>query len=408
MQAVGSVLMNKYAEGQVGKRYYQGNRNIDEIEKTCKENALKAFNLDPEIWHVNVQAVTGGIANFALLSAILEPGDKIMAMDLTHGGHLSHGWKLPNGKRVSFSSKVYDSYFYKVSPKTYTFDYDQIEKQALEVKPKLIISGGTAYSRTIDFKRLSEIAHKVGAKYFADVAHEAGLVAGGVYPSPFEFADFVNVTTRKTLRGPIGALMFCRQEFAEAIDRAVFPGLQGGPMMNSIAGIAVALEEANTPEFKNYTKQIVKNASVLAEELIKLGFKVITGGTDTHLILIDIRSKQPDGLIAAELLEQADIILNKNTIPYDESTSPWRPSGIRLGTPAVTTRGMKEKEMKKIAELIDRTLGIRTFPAETKRKEIREYCMENKTIAEIQKEVHVLTAKFPIYVKINYELQNTN
>ncbi len=402
MQAVGSILMNKYAEGQPGKRYYQGNDNIDKVETLCKERALKLFKLDPEKWHVNVQAVSGGIANFALYTAILQPGDKILGMDLTHGGHLSHGWRLPDGKKVSISSQLYDSYFYQVEKKDYLFDYDKIEKHANKIRPKLIISGGTAYPHKIDFKRLAEIAHHVGALYFADVAHEAGLVAGGTYPSPFEYADFVNMTTRKTLRGPIGALMFCRKEFADMVDRAIFPGLQGGPMENSIAGIAVALAEADTPEFKKYAQQIVKNAAALSEELIKLGFNIVGGSTETHLILMDIRNKQPDGLIAAQLLETTDIITNKNTIPFDTNTSPWRPSGLRIGTPAITTRGMQEKEMKIVAGLINETLDAIQFEEGSKRSEIKAVAEKSEKIQKIKQRVHKLTEKFPIYPNVKF------
>ncbi|MBN1618810.1 serine hydroxymethyltransferase [Candidatus Dojkabacteria bacterium] len=396
LNAVGSVMINKYAEGQAFKRYYQGNKNMDMLEELCKNLALQTFNLDPDKWAVNVQAVTGSVANLSVYNAILNPQDKILAMSLFHGGHLSHGWKLPNGKKISFSSKVFNSSFYMVSPKDYRFDYDQIEKQAQEEKPALIISGGTAYPRQIDFKRLSEIAKSVGAKYLADIAHEAGLVANGQYDSPFEYADFVTMTTRKTLRGPIGALVFCRKEYEDAIDSSIFPGLQGGPMMNSIAGIATALEEAQTKDFETYIKQVRKNADTLAASLVKRGFNVITGGTDSHLILIDITNKQPNGYVAAEILEAVDIILNKNTIPFDPG-SPWRPSGIRLGTPSVTTRGMKEAEMEVIAELIEKTLKEFTADGDIKKFQLKKEINKNRHIFEIKKEVNDLTQKFPIY-----------
>jgi glycine hydroxymethyltransferase len=397
MKAVGSVLMNKYSEGQAGKRYYQGNKNMDKVEEICKERALKLFKLDPKVWHVNVQSVTGSVANLAVYNSVLNPGEKIMGMYLPHGGHLSHGWKLPDGKRVSFTSKVYETDFYYVSKKTHTFDYDEVKKQVNKFKPKVLISGGTAYPRTIDHKKLSEIAHEIGAYYLADIAHEAGLVAGGSHPSPFPYADFVTMTSRKTLRGPIGALIFCKQEFADELDRSVFPGLQGGPMINSIAGISVALKEAMKPEFSQYTDQIVKNAQALSDELIKLGFNVVTGGTDKHLILIDIRGKQKDGHIAAHLLEGADIIVNKNTIPFDEEGTPWRPSGLRIGTPSVTTRGMKEKEMKLIAELINKVLSTEKISQDLKTPEIIKKVENNKTILDAKKKVHSLTSKFPIY-----------
>lgn len=397
MKAVGSVLMNKYAEGQSGKRYYQGNKYIDEIEEVCKERALKLFKLNPQEWHVNVQPVTGSVANLSVYNSVLNPGDKLMGMYLPHGGHLSHGWKLPNGKSVSFTSRVYETDFYYVSEDSYTFNYEDVEKQVKKFKPKILISGGTAYPRTIDHKKLSEIAHKVGALYLADVAHEAGLIAGGVHPSPFPHADFVTMTTRKTLRGPIGALIFCKKEFADNIDKSVFPGLQGGPMVNSIAGIAVALEEAMRPEFKEYTKQIVKNAQTLSEKLVSLGFNVITGGTDKHLILIDIRGKQTDGHTAAHILEATDIIVNKNTIPFDMQSTPWKPAGIRMGTPAVTTRGMKENEMNEIALLIDESLKSIEIPQSLKTKEIIELANNSPKIKEIKEKVHTLTKRFPIY-----------
>lgn len=397
MDAVGSVLMNKYAEGMAGKRYYQGNSNMDQIEEICKERALKLFKLDSKEWHVNVQSVTGSVANLAVYNSVLKPGEKIMGMYLPHGGHLSHGWKLNDDRKVSFTSKVYDTDFYHVSEKDYLFDYDEVEKEVKSFKPRVLISGGTAYPRSIDHKRLSEIAHSIGAYYLADVAHEAGLIAGGSHPSPFPYADFVTMTSRKTLRGPIGSLIFCKKEFADDLDRSVFPGLQGGPMINSIAGIAVALKEADTPEFTKYTEQIVKNAQKLSNELVKKGFNVITGGTDKHLILLDIRPTQPEGHSAALLLENADIIVNKNTIPFDEDSSPWRPSGLRLGTPSVTTRGMKEKEMEIIADLIDRAVKTVKIDPNLKTGEIKNVLKGNKELENIKQEVHNLTESFPIY-----------
>ncbi len=397
MHAVGSVFMNKYAEGQAGKRYYQGNSNIDAIENLCKQAALKLYHLSPNKWHVNVQPVTGAIANLAVYNAILNHGDKILALNLTHGGHLSHVWKLPTGRPVSISSKIFNSKYYGVSPETSLIDYEQLEKLAKDFKPKLIISGGTAYPRQINFKKIAQIAHDNGAYYLADVAHEAGLIAAEAYDSPFPYADFVTMTTRKTLRGPIGAMIFTHTDHAEIIDRSIFPGIQGGPMINSIAGIAVALEEAGTKDFNKYGKQVIKNAQTLASELMDLGFNVVTGGTDTHLVLIDIRNIQPDGLTAATILEAADIIVNKNTIPGDDGTSVWRPSGIRLGTPAITTRGMKEKDMKVIAKLIDKCLRSAIFTPNTKIKDLKSTLAENSDIKSILKEVHTLTSKYPIY-----------
>ncbi len=354
-EAVGSVLMNKYSEGRPFKRYYQGNRIIDEIESLVEKRALALFGLDPSVWHVNLQCPTGSIANFAVYAALLSPGDKMLGMSLYDGGHLSHGWKLPEGKPISFTSKIYDSHFYNVDPKTRVFDYDQIMVRAKEVKPKILISGGTAYPREIDHAKMREIADTVGAYYMADIAHEAGLVAAGVNSSPFPHAHVVTMTTRKTLRGPIGAMVFVRAEFAEALDFNIFPGLQGGPMNHSIAGIGVALHEASLPEFKVYSAQVIKNAQVLAEELMKAGFDVVTGGTDKHLVLVDLRSKGLNGKDAAIALEKVGIIANKNTVP-GETGKPWNPSGLRLGTPALTTLGMKEADMIEIAKKIVETL----------------------------------------------------
>jgi len=361
MRSVGSVLMNKYSEGQVGKRYYQGNANIDLIEALTKGRALLAFGLDPEEWGVNVQAVTGSVANLAVYSALIEPGDKIMGMFLYDGGHLSHGWQLPpsekqpEGKKISFTSRVYQPVYYYVDPESRVFNYDEVEKRADEEKPALIVSGGTAYPREIDHARMRQIADRVGAYYMADIAHEAGLVLAGVNESPFPHAHVVTMTTRKTLRGPIGAMIFARHDLIEKINSAVFPGLQGGPQNHSIAGIGVALHEAMQPEFKEYARQVVKNAQLLASELIDYGFDVSSGGTDKHLVLIDLRNKNLTGSQAALALEKANIIVNKNTVPGD-TAKPWNPSGIRLGTPAITSRGMKENEMKKIANWINRVL----------------------------------------------------
>jgi glycine hydroxymethyltransferase len=356
-EAVGSVLMNKYSEGQPFKRYYQGNQFIDQIESLVEERALQAFNLDEKDWHVNVQAVTGSIANFAVYAALLNPGDKMLGMSLYDGGHLSHGWKLPEtGKPISFTARIYDTYFYSVDPVTKVFDYDSIEKIAKEVHPKILISGGTAYPREINHKRMREIADTVGAIYMADVAHEAGLIIGGTNSSPFPHAHLVTMTTRKTLRGPIGAMIFASKkllgdEVAEKIDFAVFPALQGGPQNHSIAGIGVALHEAMQSEFKVYSSQVVKNAQVLANELIKAGFDVVSGGTDKHLVLVDLRRRGWTGKDAALALEKVGIIANKNTVP-GETGKPWNPSGLRLGTPALTTRGYKESDMKEIAQQI--------------------------------------------------------
>jgi len=348
--------MNKYSEGYPGKRYYQGNQHIDAIESLARTRALSLFNLDPDTWHINVQAVTGSYANLAVLTGLLELGDSILGMSLYDGGHLSHGWKLPEGKPISLTSRLFDSHFYHVDPKTQVFDYDAVAKRASKVKPKILISGGTAYPREIDHARMREIADSVGAYYLADIAHEAGLVAAGVNSSPFPHAHIVTMTTRKTLRGPIGAMIFCHSDLAKRIDFAVFPGLQGGPQNHSIAGICTALHEASLPEFKVYSEQVINNAQALATELIKLGFDLVSGGTDKHLVLIDLRNKNISGKDAALQLEKVGIIANKNTIP-GETGKPWDPSGLRIGTPAMTTKGWKENDFRQLAHKINSTLS---------------------------------------------------
>ncbi len=363
LRALGSVFTNKYAEGYPGGRYYGGTVVADKLENTVRKRALKLFHLSPDRWSVNVQPYSGSPANLAVYLALVPPGEKIMGMSLAMGGHLTHG------QRVSVTGKLWSQVPYGVSQKTETLDYAEIAKIAKREKPKIIVTGYTAYPRIIDFGKFRKIADSVGAVLMVDMSHFAGLVAGGAYPSPFKYADVVMATTHKTLRGPRGAMIFARKiqipndkfqnskmTIAEAIDKAVFPGLQGGPHLNAIAAIGVALGEDAKPEFKNYAKQIVKNARVLSEELKKLGWRIVSGGTDTHLLLVDTMSRGIGGKEAAEKLERAGIIVNKNTIPYD-TRKPTDPSGIRLGTPAVTTRGMKEKDMKKLAAKIDQVLG---------------------------------------------------
>lgn len=354
LKALGSELTNKYAEGYPGKRYYGGQVYIDKIELLAQERALKLFKLPPAKWHVNVQALSGSPANVAVYTALVPPGGKIMGMSLDNGGHLTHGHK------VSVTGKFWVQVPYGVHKETEQIDYDDIKAIAVEQKPNLIVAGFTAYPRRIDFKKFKAIADVSGAALMVDMSHFAGLVAGEAYPSPFEYADVVTSTVHKTLRGPRSALIFVRKdarEFDKKIDKAVFPGMQGGPHMNQIASVAVALKEASTPAFKKYAKQIVKNAGVLASELQKKGWKIISGGTDSHLILVDtwMNGVGVSGKEASDLLEKADIIVNKNTIP-GETRSPMDPSGIRLGTAAETTRGKKEKDMKKIAERIDAIL----------------------------------------------------
>ena len=376
-EALSSVLSHKYSEGEPGKRYYQGNEFVDQIELLANSRALKLFNLNNKKYHVNLKAVSASIANLAVISGLLEPGQKILAMNLTHGGHLSHGWKSPSGKPISFISKIYNPVYYGVEKKDQKFDYNKILKIAKKEKPKLIISGGTAYARDINYKKLSEIAKKVNAYYLADIAHEAGLIAGKVLKSPFSYADMVTMSTQKTLRGPRGAIIICKNNLKNKIDRAIFPGLQGGPFNNVIASIAVCLQEASTTKFKNYTKQVIKNSKILASELKKYKFNLVSGGTDKHLILINLKNLNINGHDASVLLDKAGLVCNKNTVPF-ETGSPMKPSGIRLGTPAVTTRGMKEKEMKIIAKWIFEVLVLQKNPD------------------EVLEEVKLLTKKFKV------------
>ena len=341
LAALGSPLTNKYAEGKSRQRYYFGNRVIDEIEDEVKNLVCKVFRISPVKYGVNVQPYSGSIANLACYLGTLELGDRILAMSLDQGGHLSHGHK------VSWTGKFFNFGYYGVGRDGW-IDYGEVLKIAKKFKPKLIVCGATAYPRQINFKKFRQIANAAGALLMADIAHIAGLVVGRAHLSPFPYADIITTTTQKTLRGPRGAIIVASQKFMADIDRAVFPGLQGGPHMHSIAAIGVCLEEALKPSFKSYARQVVKNTKALAVELKNLGFKVITGGTDNHLLLIDVTPLGLTGKTAGELLEKHGIIVNKNTVPYD-SRKPWDPSGIRLGTPAVTTQGMKEKDMLKIA-----------------------------------------------------------
>ncbi len=357
LDALGSELTNKYAEGYSGKRYYGGNAVIDKVEDLATERALKLFGLSSEGWHVNTQALSGSPANLAVYVGLLEKGDKVMGMALDQGGHLTHGFK------ASVTGKFWTQVPYGVSPKTEVLDYAALKEIAMREKPKMIIAGFTAYPRQIDWKKFREIADACGAYLMVDMSHIAGLVAGKAYPSPFPFADIVTTTTHKTLRGPRGALIFAKKDARELnkkIDRAVFPGLQGGPHMNQTAAIAVALKEAASPAFKKYAAQIKKNATALAGELSKLGWRIISGGTDSHLILVDVwmDGKGIGGLEASDRLEKAGIIVNKNGIPFDKR-SPVDPSGIRLGTAAQTTRGNKEKDIVALARKIDKVLRIK-------------------------------------------------
>ncbi len=372
LAACGSVLNNKYSEGYPKKRYYQGNEHADEIELLAIERAKKLFGAE----HVNVQSYSGSPANMAIYHALLKPGEKIMGMRLDMGGHLTHG------HRVNFSAKYFQAVQYGVDPVTGLINMEEVRKIALKEKPKIIVSGSTAYPRQLDFKKFHEIAKEVGAYSMADISHIAGLIVGGVHQSPFPFTDVVMTTTHKTLRGPRGAMILCKEEIKKKIDKAVFPGLQGGPHQHSIAGKAVAFHEALQPEFQDYAQQVVKNANALASSLKKEGMTLVTGGTDNHLILIDLREQGIGlGKQGAEALERAGIVTNCNTVPYDPST-PFNPSGIRIGTPALTTRGMKEPEMIEI--------GIKIASV------LKE--MENLELqAKVKEEVIQMCEKFPIY-----------
>ena len=354
MEAMGSHLTNKYAEGYPGARYYGGCEYVDEVERIAQERALKLFGAD----HVNVQPHSGSQANVAVYLALMKPGDTLMGMDLSHGGHLTHGSK------ASISGKYFRSVFYGVSPETETIDYDAMLRIAEEEKPKIIVAGASAYPRFIDFAKMREVADAVGAYLMVDIAHIAGLVAAGEHPSPVPYADVVTTTTHKTLRGPRGAIILCKDELAKKIDSAVFPGTQGGPLMHVIAGKAVAFGEALTPEFKAYQHQVVKNAAAMAEALQANGIRLVSGGTDNHLMLADCMSKGRTGKEVQELLDAANITANKNTIPFDTQGVKLT-SGVRLGSPAATTRGMKEEEMKTVGNLISTLIekGEEAVPA---------------------------------------------
>jgi len=371
LAAMCSVLNNKYSEGYPGKRYYGGNQFIDVVENLAIERAKKLFGAE----HVNVQPLSGSPANMAAYKALMELGDKFMAMNLAHGGHLTHG------HRINFSGQLYKCIYYGVSKEDERLDYDEIRRIAKLEKPKVILCGYTAYPREIDFKQFKEIADEVDAYTMADIAHIAGLVAAKVHPSPLPFFDVVTTTTHKTLRGPRGAIIMCKEEFAEKVDKAVFPYLQGGPHEHVIAAKAICFKEAMEPSFKDYAKQVVKNARALAETLIENGFRLVSGGTDNHLILVDVSKEGLTGLEAETVLNDVGIYVNKNMIPFD-NRQPWDPSGIRLGTPVLTTRGMKESEMKQIGELISKVLRN----------------VKNKSIKEsVKKEVTELCKQFPFY-----------
>lgn len=383
LRAMGSILTNKYSEGMVGKRYYGGNEHIDEIENLAIQRAKEIFGVD----HANVQPYSGSPANLAVYFALLKPGDKVMGLNLLYGGHLSHGWK------VNITGQYFNSVQYVTGVDGF-LDYDSLEKQVKEEKPKLLFCGATAYPRLYDYKRLSVIAHSVGAYFVADIAHECGLIAAKVIPSPVGYADVVTTTTHKTLRGPRSGMILCngnpsdplkplgegldpRENLPTLIDRAVFPGLQGGPHNHTTAAVAVALGEAMQPEFKEYANQILKNTKRLAERLLSYDFNLVTGGSDNHLILINVENKNITGKQAEEILGKVNITVNKNTVPNDQR-KPWDPSGIRIGTPAITTRGMKEKDMDFVAEVINDAIHGR------------------KNLEDLKESVVEMTKQFPI------------
>src|SRR6184192_2731911 len=371
LEAAGSVFTNKYAEGYPGKRYYGGCEFTDIVENLARERALKLFGAE----HANVQPHAGSQANMEAYAAVLQPGDTILGLNLAHGGHLTHGHHL------NFSGKTYRIVPYGVTKETETIDYDDLEKLAEKERPKLIIGGGSAYPRIIDFARMRQIADKVGALYLVDMAHFAGLVAGGVHPSPVPHAQIVTSTTHKTLRGPRAGVILSKQEFAAAIDKVVFPGMQGGPLVHIIAAKAVCFYEAMQPEFRDYARQVVANAKVLADKLSTEGYRIISGGTDTHLMLVDVFSKGMLGSEAEKALGEAGITVNKNAIPFD-TNPPMKPSGIRIGTPALTTRGMKEREMKQVGQWIAEALLHRNDAA---------------VLGKVRSQVLELCEAFPLY-----------
>ena len=366
MEAMGSYLTNKYAEGYPAKRYYGGCQVVDEVEELARERAKKLFGAE----HANVQPHSGSQANMAVYFTILQPGDTVLGMDLSHGGHLTHG------SAVNFSGRLYNFVSYGVNKETEMIDYEQIRRLALEYKPKLIVAGASAYSRIIDFKKLKDICDEVGAYFMVDMAHIAGLVATGAHPSPVPYADFVTSTTQKTLRGPRGGLILCKEKYAKALDKNIFPGIQGGPLMHTIAAKAVCFKEALQPEFKEYINKVVKNCKVLAEELVKYDFKLVSNGSDNHLILVDLNNKDITGKDAEKLLDSIGITVNKNTVP-NETKSPFVTSGIRIGTAAVTTRGFDEEDMKEVAALINDAIENKDENLSSLKNRVKALCSKH-------------------------------
>lgn len=415
LDALGSVMSNKYSEGYPGARYYGGNENIDQVELMCQKRALEAFDLDPEEWGVNVQSLSGSPANFQVYTALLEPHDRILSLDLPHGGHLSHGYQTPT-KKISMVSKFFESMPYRLNETTGTIDYDAMANSAELFRPKLIVAGASAYSRLIDYERIREIADSVGAYVLSDMAHISGLVAAKVIPSCFPYSDVVTTTTHKSLRGPRGAMIFYRKgqrgttkkgepimyDIEDKINFSVFPGLQGGPHNHTIGALATCLKQVNTPEFVEYQKQVLKNCSSLAKRLNDLGYKLVSGGTDNHLVLVDLKaSKGIDGARVERILELACIASNKNTVPGDRSA--LTPGGIRMGTPALTSRGFKEADFEMVAEFFDRAVSIALKLKNTeqgkKLKGFREMCAVGPSVdaelEELRNEVMSFACTFP-------------
>ncbi|AWU75215.1 uncharacterized protein C5L36_0B04660 [Pichia kudriavzevii] len=415
MDLLGSEMQNKYSEGYPGERYYGGNEFIDMAESLCQKRALEAFNLNPEEWGVNVQSLSGAPANLYAYSAILEVGDRIMGLDLPHGGHLSHGYQTPTTK-ISYISKYFQTMPYRLDESTGLIDYDTLEKNALLFRPKVIVAGASAYSRIIDYKRMKEISDKVGAYLLSDMAHISGLVSAGVTDSPFPYSDIVTTTTHKSLRGPRGAMIFFRKgirkvtkkgkqipyELEKKINFSVFPAHQGGPHNHTISALSVALKQAQTPEYKQYQADIVKNASIFADALKTKGFDLVSGGTDTHLILVDLRSKGIDGARVEAVLERVNIAANKNTVPGDKSA--LFPSGLRVGTPAMTTRGFLGEEFKLVADFMDKAVKIAidlkskeqgSSPKE-KLNNFKKLASEDPQVKSLDEEVVKFVSKYPV------------